>query len=185
MASTTDTHRQASNGKLLTELLTTHGALLIRQARRHAQLDADAEEALHSAYALFLEKYRPPAEPLPWLLTTIKREAWRFAKRSYRRNELAITAVPRRDGNGTADLGDAFLDPDSDPAAEAECRELLAQRRAALAHLKPDQRAALIMFGLGYSYAEIAALRGWTMTKVNHSITEGRASLRQLAISSV
>ena len=45
--------------------------------------------------------------------------------------------------------------------------------------LKPDQRTALILLGLGCSYAEIGALRGWTYTKVNRCISEGRAALRR------
>ena len=32
----------------------------------------------------------------------------------------------------------------------------------------------------GYSYAEIQALTGWTYTKVNRALSEGRARLRAL-----
>ena len=32
----------------------------------------------------------------------------------------------------------------------------------------------------GYSYAEIATLCGWTYTKVNRSLAEGRAQLRSI-----
>jgi DNA-directed RNA polymerase specialized sigma24 family protein len=46
--------------------------------------------------------------------------------------------------------------------------------------LKPDERGALLLLGLGYSYREIAAMQGWTMTKVHRFISEGRASVRRL-----
>lgn len=169
---------ESDRARILEQVLATSHRLLLHQARRHAQLEADVEEALQSAYAIFLEKYRPPAEPLPWLMTTVKREAWRLAKRSARKRELAITAVPRGDGKGTVDLSDAFLDPDSDPGEAAESAELLRQRRRLMAGLKLDQRTALIMFAFGYSYKEIACRRNWTRTKTNHALAKGRAALR-------
>jgi DNA-directed RNA polymerase specialized sigma24 family protein len=54
------------------------------------------------------------------------------------------------------------------------------QRLDQLAALKPDQRIALLLHAAGYSYAEISELRGWTHTKVNRSLAEGRAALRQM-----
>jgi RNA polymerase sigma factor (sigma-70 family) len=166
-----------TNAKLLSEVLATSSHLLLRQARRHAQLPEDAEEALQSSYALFLERFNHRCEPLAWLYTTIKREAWRIAKRSSRRRELAITAVPRGDGQGTADLSDAFPDPSCGPGERSEQLELQRHREAALARLKPDERTALLLFALGYSYVEIAALCDWTYTKVNRCVSEGRAVL--------
>ena len=49
---------------------------------------------------------------------------------------------------------------------------------AGLAALKPDERTALLLLGLGYSYAEIGAPPRWTRTKVNRCLAEGRAALR-------
>jgi RNA polymerase sigma factor (sigma-70 family) len=166
------------NATLLAELIADDGGLLLAQARRHSQLSDDAEEALQSAYALFIERYDCRFDALPWLLTTIKREAWRIAKRAHRRRELAITAAPRADGQGTTDLTDAFPDPDADPFERACRNQFTADSRAALERLKPDQRRALLLLGFGYSYAEIAESRGWTMRKVNRCLSEGRAALR-------
>ncbi len=47
-----------------------------------------------------------------------------------------------------------------------------------LAALRADERRALVLQASGYSYAEICALTGWTYTKVNRSLAEGRAKLR-------
>ena len=44
----------------------------------------------------------------------------------------------------------------------------------ALRALKPDERRALMLKAQGYSYQEIGEHFGWTYTKVNRSITEGR-----------
>ena len=44
----------------------------------------------------------------------------------------------------------------------------------ALRALKPDERRALMLKAQGYSYDEIGRQLGWTYTKVNRSITEGR-----------
>ena len=54
---------------------------------------------------------------------------------------------------------------------------------ARLARLKPDERTALALQAAGYSYAEIAAAKGWTYTKVNRCIAEGRAALREAGVA--
>jgi DNA-directed RNA polymerase specialized sigma24 family protein len=46
--------------------------------------------------------------------------------------------------------------------------------------LKPDERTALILLGFGCSYKEIRELRGWSKTKLNRCLTEGRARVREL-----
>jgi DNA-directed RNA polymerase specialized sigma24 family protein len=66
------------------------------------------------------------------------------------------------------------------PAERAERREWVRARARALARLKPDERLALVQKAEGFSYAEIGALNGWTYTKVNRCLAEGRARLRQL-----
>src|SRR3954447_17026312 len=45
----------------------------------------------------------------------------------------------------------------------------------ALRALKPDEARALLLKAEGLSYQEIGKHFGWTYTKVNRSITEGRA----------
>src|ERR671938_1020845 len=45
----------------------------------------------------------------------------------------------------------------------------------ALRALKPDEAKALMLKAEGLSYDEIGRRFGWTYTKVNRSITEGRA----------
>lgn len=58
--------------------------------------------------------------------------------------------------------------------------ELLTQRRHALSKLKTDERRALWLLGFGLSYAEISEVTGWTHTKVNRCLSEGRVALREV-----
>ena len=53
--------------------------------------------------------------------------------------------------------------------------------RSHLAKLKPSERRALSLLALGYSYREICEQTGWSYTKVNRCLAEGRAALRELA----
>ena len=62
--------------------------------------------------------------------------------------------------------------------------ERVAEAARALAALKPQERRAIVLQAQGYSYAEICTLCGWTYTKVNRCLAEGRAQLRSIAISS-
>ena len=55
---------------------------------------ADIDDALQSAYALFLERYNGLGEPLAWLYTTVKREAWGIRRRASRRRERSSNCLP-------------------------------------------------------------------------------------------
>ena len=61
-----------------------------------------------------------------------------------------------------------------------ERSEQLTEAMRLLLKLKPQERRALVLQAYGYSYAEICQLCGWTYTKVNRALAEGRARLRAL-----
>ena len=74
-------------------------------------------------------------------------------------------------------------------AGQASRHELIADPRqadvdgrldtiAGLRALKPDEARALAARMLGFSYREIADTFGWSYTKTNRCVTEGRAALR-------
>jgi RNA polymerase sigma factor (sigma-70 family) len=165
------------NAQLLEALFRSSEQLLRRQARKHAELPENAQDALQRACLLFLEHYDGRWEPLPWLYTTIKREAWALRRRVYRRRELSLDAPLCENGQAP---GETIASDARSSEERVGSTEQLEERRRALAALKPDQRRALFLFGMGHSYAEICELTGWTYTKVNRSIAEGRAALRQL-----
>jgi DNA-directed RNA polymerase specialized sigma24 family protein len=70
-------------------------------------------------------------------------------------------------------------DQSPDPQEMIERSERCQADLAAVDRLKPDERTALLLLGLGYSYQEIAETQGWTHTKVNRCIAEGRTTLRR------
>ena len=56
---------------------------------------------------------------------------------------------------------------------------------AGLRELKRDEARALAARMLGYSYREIADGFGWSYTKTNRCVTEGRARLRALLAADI
>lgn len=172
-------HRE-SNAELLCELLERSERALRSQARRHAELPEDAEDALSSAYILFIERYRGDCDPLAWLNTTIKRAAWAMRRKASRRRELSLDCP-----SAAIDSEVAWFEvmPSDSPGPEelAIRAEELAGCERMLAELKPDQRRALLLLGMGFSYREIGEICSWTYTKVNRSIAEGRVELRAQA----
>ncbi len=165
------------NAELLGAVLAESEALLRRQARRHAELSEDAEDALSSACVLFIERYRGDCDPLAWLQTTVKREAWRIRRRASRRREVSLDAPCAGVEDGCPWV-EAVPAESPEPEVMAIRCEELREREALLGELKPDERQALVLLALGFSYAEICEICSWTYTKVNRSIAEGRAALR-------
>lgn len=173
-------------GELLEQLLTDHGAKLRAQTRRNAPLPSDAEDALQDACIAFLRFYDGPGglDALRWMQLVSKRCAWAIGRRVHRQRErsLEFTGTADRKSASPADDFELFLaDPARGPAELAEDAAVTRERRRRFAQLKQDERRALLLFALGYSYGEIAERCGWTYTKVNRCVNEGRAALRATA----
>ena len=173
--------RREENALLLERILRRDEHRLRRQAQRHVDLPADAEDALQTAYLRFIERYAGVGEPLAWLYTTVKREAWAIGRRGSRQRERSLVGAGD-ERTGGFDFIDAFPTEAPGPGEHYERRELTAKRREALASLKRDERKALWLLGLGLSYDEICSVTGWTHTKVNRCLSEGRAALRGLGL---
>ena len=172
---TPSAEQRQRNAQLLSDLLQRKEHLLRRQADRHADGPDDVDDTLQTAYAQFLERFRGDCEPLAWLYTTVKREAWALRRRSWRQRE---TSANVQVNGGEFDLCDATRTDSPGPVARLERRDRLIEQRQALAELKEDERRALWLIALGLSYAEICEATGWTHTKVNRCASEGRAALR-------
>jgi RNA polymerase sigma factor (sigma-70 family) len=162
--------RQARAATLADRLYTEHRGRLLAIARRNSACIEDAEEALQDAFILFIDRFDPDAKapPLAWLTLTLKRRCWALHRHQRMR------AAARREDNGEG-LPDRRRLPDE----LAEVTEAVAKIRRLLTELKPAERKALGLLALGYSYREICDATGWTYTKVNRCITEGRATLRR------
>lgn len=166
-----------ANAEVLRDLLARAEHVLRRQAERHGEFQEDSEDALQSAYLLFIERYRGDCDPVAWLQTTVKREAWGLRRKASRKREVSLDAQSRAGDNGSPWV-EAMPSESPGPdertirAAQQDDRERL------FGGLKPDQRRALLLLGMGFSYVEIRQITGWTYTKVNRCIAEGRAELR-------
>jgi RNA polymerase sigma factor (sigma-70 family) len=177
MASQPHEHRQEKAGhraQVLERLLLARRAQLLRHVRFHSERSQDAEDALADACVQFLRHYNGPDEgedALRWLLLVAKRCAWEIARRRRRRREDLQQSFEAEETGGASE---------GDPAEGAERAEEAERVLAAIGRLIPDERDALVLFGLGYSYREIARLRGWTYTKVNRRLNEGRARVRRM-----
>jgi RNA polymerase sigma factor (sigma-70 family) len=155
-------------------VLAANRATLLRRARRFSICADDAEDALQRSVEILLAHIDrvDPDRVVPWMLTVVGREA------------LAVRRVRLRAlGDGGGDAGESIARSPSDspgPHERLEHRERVARAARLLARLKPQERRALALQAEGYSYAEIQGITGWTYTKVNRCLAEGRARLRQL-----
>jgi len=158
------------------ELYADHHHRLLAISTRNSPTIEDAEEALHDAFALFINHFDPDskAPPIAWLTLTLKRRCWA----TYRRQRLVPTQPLSPTGTQSQPNTEANAQRPLHELAEVSHNARHIQH--AFSQLKQDERRALSMLALGYSYTEIAQLTGWTYTKVNRCITEGRAHLRRL-----
>lgn len=153
-------------GSAAARLVERHGDALLATARRYATTTEDAEDAYQRALEILLVKAPqvPEDELLPWMRTVVKHEAfaiWRSRER----------AVPASDDLVTADAGTAAA-----PEDQVHHYERLSVGAEALSRLKPQEVRCLLLRAEGYSYRQICEETGWTYTKVNRCITEGRRS---------
>jgi DNA-directed RNA polymerase specialized sigma24 family protein len=170
---------EGRNGPLLAELLAQSGLLLRSQARRNAPSAADAEDALQDACVQFLRHYGGPLErsaALPWMLLVTKRCAWQSGRVLSREEPSFESGLPE----GTESQAGTLCPQYRGPAELAEAAAELSERRELLGRLKRDERRAIVLVGLGYSYEEICERYGWTHTKINRCLSEGRAALREM-----
>jgi RNA polymerase sigma factor (sigma-70 family) len=149
-------------------LVARHGAQVLATARRYAATPEDAEDAYQRGLEILLTKAPTTSEDdlVPWLKTVVKHEA--FALRRHRERHAPVT-----DDGELAERG-----TQADATHDQACRyELLRQGAEALRQLKPQEIRALRLRAEGYTYAEICQITGWTYTKVNRCLTEGRQGL--------
>jgi RNA polymerase sigma factor (sigma-70 family) len=154
------------------ELLERHGSAFRRTARRVSICADDADDALQRATEILLTK-APTDEHrrlLGWMTVVTRHEA--IAVRRARERALGLG-----DAEPEAVIGGLASDA-PDPSERFERAEYLDAARRALGALKADHRRAIVLQAEGYSYEEICELCGWTYTKVNRCLAEGRAKLR-------
>jgi RNA polymerase sigma factor (sigma-70 family) len=168
-------HSQTDEGRsaILRELLEGNCAQLLRQAQAHSGSSHDAEDALADACIQFLRFYDGPSgvDALRWMQVVVKRCAWKISRR---RSQLTDVVL-----GGWEDVATTTRAEASGPEELLERREDTLRLARLISTLKPAEREALLLVGLGYSYREIADMKGWTTTKVNRCLAEGRAAVRR------
>lgn len=169
--------RRARSEELAEQIYAAHRSRLLAIARRNCAVE-EAEEALQDAFILFIERFDPggAAPPLAWLTLTLKRRCWELGRRRQRTWTLCGEHHPE----GCPDPG-RLADAHRHPDELLDLTEEVASVRSQLATLKRDERRAISLLALGHSYREIGELTGWSYTKVNRCLAEGRAALRELA----
>jgi RNA polymerase sigma factor (sigma-70 family) len=142
-----------------------HEQTLLRVAQHCSLCHDDALDAYQRALEIFVRRVSTvdPATEVAWLKVVVRHEA--MAIRRMRSRLLAGEEVDL-DGLDGADARSV--------EEQIAATERVRRSAEALRALKPDEAKALVMKAHGLSYDEIAARYGWTYTKVNRSITEGR-----------
>lgn len=148
-----------------------HVGELLRSTRRFTNSTEDGEDAVQRALEIMVRK--GPALEQEWALSYLKVVARHEAfaiRRSNARTEPLDGFEPDR------------LEDRHGVSSDELCERIDSKTRASrdLPRLKHDERRALGLLAAGLSYGEICARTGWSYTKVNRCISEGRARLRRL-----
>jgi RNA polymerase sigma factor (sigma-70 family) len=172
---------EAARKRAAVETFAHHEVSLRRTARRYSICADDADEALQRGLEILLRKAPSvdPRELVRWTQTVVKHEA--LAVRAERERILAgpAAATPEPDREDWV----AMLPADADgPAERAERHEAIERSREALATLKPQELRALTLLAEGYSYREIGEITGFSATKVNRCLAEGRERFRRFLV---
>ncbi len=169
----------AARRRAAIETYARHEATLRRTARRYSLCADDADDALQRGLEILLKKApsEDPRELIRWTQTVVKHEA--LAVRRERERILSGPAGRRPDPD--AEDWVALIPAESDgPPERAERHEAVARSREALQALKPQELRALTLLAEGYSYAEIGEITGYSATKINRCLAEGRERFRRL-----
>jgi RNA polymerase sigma factor (sigma-70 family) len=152
---------------LVLELLGAHADSLLRVARRYSMCADDAHDAYQRGLEILMRHAArlDPERAAGWLHTVVKHEA------------LAINRSRRRIvGFAEVDLDALESRTSASPEEHVLGADRVARSAEALHGLKPQEVRALWLKALGHSYEQICELTGWTYTKVNRCLAEGRKS---------
>jgi DNA-directed RNA polymerase specialized sigma24 family protein len=160
-----DGTRSTAAEALILRMVAAHADSLLRTARRHSICLDDAQDAYQHAIEIFMrEAHRLDAARAPgWLHVVVKREAQALRKE---RQRFLISEPIDLDGHEATDL----------PTPEERLLrfDMISRSAEALKRLKPQELRALWLRAQGHSYCEIGAMTGWSYTKINRCLAEGR-----------
>jgi RNA polymerase sigma factor (sigma-70 family) len=169
-----------SRRRAATALIESHDSVFRRTARRYSICADDAEDAYQRALEILLTK-APPIEGdslVRWMQVVTKREA--LGVRRQRERLLGSGRPSSFEDEDDRDPLDAIASEGPDPNDRVARRERVTRSGEALHALKPQEVRALTLKAQGYSYAEIGEMTGWTYTKINRCMAEGRKRFLQV-----
>ena len=155
------------------DVISRHEGTLRRTARRYSICADDAEDAYQRALEILLTKAPPITGDslIRWMQTVTKREALGVRRQRVR---LIGSPPPSTDDSDLYDPFESIASEAPQPDEQAARVERIRRSSEALRALKPQEVRALILKAEGYSYQEIQEITGWTYTKVNRCMAEGR-----------
>jgi RNA polymerase sigma factor (sigma-70 family) len=153
--------------ELVVQTIQAHADSLLRLARKHSLCADDAQDAYQRAMEIFMRRAATlePQTVAGWVHTVVKHEAM-----AVRASRLQIVSAHDVD----LDAREAGHLPS--PEERMLSFDMVTRSAEALQRLKPQEVRALWLKAAGHSYAQIAESTGWTYTKVNRCIAEGRKS---------
>lgn len=153
--------------ELVLRTVAAHADSLLRTARRFSLCPDDAQDAYQRGLEIFMghADRLDPARAAAWLHVVVKREA-----QAIRRSRQKLVASDDID----LDSHEARSIPT--PDEQLATFDLVGRSAEALQRLKPQELRALWLRAQGHSYNDIGAITGWSYTKVNRCLTEGRRS---------
>ena len=159
--------RSTAAEELILRTIATHADSLLRAARRHSICADDAHDAYQRAIEIFMGRAHrlDPVRAPGWLHVVVKREAQALRRA---RHELLTGTEPN------LDLHEASALPT--PEEQLLSFDMMSRSAEALKRLKPHELRALGLRAQGHSYSDIGAITGWSYTKVNRCLSEGRRS---------
>lgn len=151
----------------VTTTIERHTPSLMRVARRYSLCADDAHDAYQRGVEIYIRNVGrlEPETTVGWLRTVIRNEALAVRKARQRLIAACEFDLDRQEARHLPSLDEAVASAD------------LAARSVSI--LKENERRALILRAQGHSYRQICELTGWTYTKVNRCLSEGRSRLRE------
>jgi RNA polymerase sigma factor (sigma-70 family) len=159
--------RKKAAEDLILRTIAAHADSLLRTARRHSMCLDDAQDAYQRAIELFMghASRLDPARAPGWLHVVVKREAQAIQQS---RRKLVTSLEVDLDGHQSESL--------ASPEEQVLRFDVINRSAEALKRLKPHELRALWLRAEGHSYSDIGAITGWSYTKVNRCLSEGRRS---------
>jgi RNA polymerase sigma factor (sigma-70 family) len=150
----------------VSRVVARYGRSLMRVAQQWSFSADDALDAYQRALEIYVRRLRSvdATTEYQWLKVVVRNEA--IAVRRQRSEAVAVEEV---------DLDSHAAERQRPVDDLLAGRERVERSAEALRRLKPDEAKALMLRAQGLSYREIAESLGWTYTKVNRCVTEGRA----------